>query len=176
MNEPDRELFFSAQGGNMDAFEKIILFYEKGLFNYILRLTTNAHDAEDLTQETFLKIFNSIKGYDPDRPFKTWAYTIATRTVYDWFRRKKVRKELFVLDEEGADETFGDLSAYKDIETLKDLEFALKGLKPAYKSILLLHYREGFSYEEIAETFNIPLNTVKTNLRRAKLQLKKLLT
>lgn len=176
MERSEEEIFLRAKHGDISAFEKIVSTHERALFNYILRLTGNTHDSEDLLQETFLKIYNSIKTYDTARPFKTWAYTIATRTAYDFFRKKKVRKELLTLDEEGPDETFEDPEAYNKIERLGDLEAALKKIKPVYQSVLLLYYQEGFSYEEISSMLGAPLNTIKTNLRRAKLELKKILS
>jgi len=176
MERSEKEIFLAAKRGDIPAFEKIVLSHERALFNYILRLSGSTHDAEDLLQETLLKIYNSIKTYDTKRPFKTWAYTIATRSVYDFWRKKKVRKELLTLDEDGADETFEDPDAYNKMERLGDLEMALKKIKPAYQSVLLLYYQEGFSYEEISSMLGIPLNTIKTNLRRAKLELKKILS
>lgn len=176
MGRSEKEIFLAAQRGDISAFEKIVLSHEQALFNYILRLSGNTHDAEDLLQETFLKIYNAIKTYDTARPFKTWAYTIATRTTYDFFRKKKVRKELLTLDEDGPDETFEDPDAYNKIERLGDLEMALKKIKPSYRSVLFLYYQEGFSYEEMSSVLGIPLNTIKTNLRRAKLELKKILS
>lgn len=172
----EKELLLSAKRGEMWAFEELIRLYERGVFGYLLRLTGDKEDAQDVAQETFLKVFNSISSYDTERPFKAWIYTIATRTLYDWFRKKKVRKELYIIDDEDSGfETIDETDAYKRIDTGHDLEIALKKIKPAYKSVLLLYYMQGFTYEEIAKILSEPLGTVKTNIRRAKIALRDIL-
>lgn len=172
----EKEFIAKAQKGDVGAFEEIMSEYERSIFGYVLRLTANREDAEDITQETFLKVYNHLNSYDASRPFKTWIYTIATRTVYDLFRKRKVHQELYIIDDEDIGfETIDETDAYKKIETAEELENALAKIKPTYRSILLLHYMQEFTYEEISEALNQPLGTVKTNLRRAKIALKQIL-
>lgn len=176
MEGSEKELILRARSGSIPDFEELMRLYEGGVYGYILRLTGNSPDAEDLTQDTFLKIFNALRTYDQERSFKTWAYTIATRTVYDFFRKKKVRKELYIIDDEDSGfETIDESQSYAKIETVEDLGRALLEIKPAYKSVLLLYYSEGFTYEEIAQALGKPINTVKTNIRRAKQALKEVI-
>lgn len=168
----DAELLKSAKSGDLAAFEKILWLYEKPIFNYIRRLVNQLEDAEDLTQKTFIKLYKSLKSVNPEKNFKSWLYKIATNTVYDWFRKQKRNSEILMENSEIQAETFAHEDAYYQIESLIDLEKALNEIKPAYKSILLLYYKNGLEYNEIAEILGVPINTVKTHLRRAKLELK----
>ena len=157
----------------MAAFEQLLYAYEKRIFNYILRLIQHKEDAEDITQETFLKVYKNLHKFDQNKNFKTWLYTIATNTTYDWLRRKKTRRELFVIDDpESNFETIDEFDAYKEVEDKEVVEQALQCIKPLYKSILLMYYKDELTYEEIAHHLRIPLNTVKTHLFRAKRALK----
>ena len=157
----------------MVSFEQLLYAYEKRIFNYILRLIQNKEDAEDIAQETFIKVYKNLHKIDQDKNFKTWLYTIATNTTYDWLRRKKSRRELFVIDDpESSFETIDEVDTYKEVEDKEVVEQALQCIKPLYKSILLMYYKDELTYEEIAHHLRIPLNTVKTHLFRAKRALK----
>ncbi len=158
-----------AKRGRLDAFEKIISLYEKGIFSYIYSSVAHMQDAEDLTQETFIRLYKNLKVIDTEKNFKAWLYKIGMNVMYDWFRKKKRRQELFLIDDDTHQfETIDEKDPYWMVENAQQLELALSRLKPAQKQILLLFYYQGFSYEEIAGILSIPLNTVKTNLRRAK--------
>jgi RNA polymerase sigma-70 factor (ECF subfamily) len=91
VNINEKELLAQAKGGSLAAFEKILYLYEKPIFNYICRLTRQKEDAEDLTQQTFIKLYKSLKSINLDKSFKSWLYKIATNTTYDWFRKKEAR-------------------------------------------------------------------------------------
>ncbi len=172
----ERDLIIRVKKGSIPAFEKLLKDYERRIFNYLYRIAGNRTDAEDLTQETFIKLYANRRNIDPDKSFQSWLYRIATNTAYDWFRRRKGRHESFTIDDpEKPYETIDPSSSYNTIETVKDVENALSRLKPAYRTILLLFYNEGLSYEEIAEVSDLPLNTVKTNIRRAKEALGKII-
>jgi RNA polymerase sigma-70 factor, ECF subfamily len=173
-----REIIQSAKRGDVDAFEKILTVYEQQIFHYLYKILGQRQDAEDATQETFLKIYKNLKKIDLQKNFRAWLYKIATNTAYDRLRKKKLRPELF-LDDINTIETMEDESAYdriEGIENKKVIEEALQKIKPGYKSILLLFYKEELSYEEIAEALSIPLNTVKSHIFRAKKSLKNELT
>lgn len=172
LNE-EKYLLNLAKSGDIEAFEKILFLYEKPIYNYIYRLTGQKQDAEDLTQKTFIKLYKSLKTINLDKNFKSWLYKIATNTVYDWFRKKKREAELLISDQEEYFETLEQEDAYYNLETNRELETALNELKPIYKSVLLLFYKESLPYQEIAQALNLPLNTVKTYLYRAKQALKK---
>lgn len=168
-----KEILMKAKRGDIAAFETILFAYEKPIFNYIRRVVGGAPDAEDITQETFIKFYTHIGSLDPEKNIKSFLFTIATRTAYDWLRKKQKQPKIFSFDDtEFPVETIGDDSTYYNVERLTGLEEALEKIKPQQKSILMLFYREGFSYQEIADIFNLPINTVKTHLRRAKQSLR----
>jgi len=180
MTDVDKTTILQAKNGNLAAFENIVYRFEKPLYSYLYRLCGHGQTAEDLTQETFLKIYKNLKKIDPDGNFSSYIFTIATHVAYDFFRKKKHVQELFILDDPESDiETITEEHAYTIVEKIENSEFiekALSQLKTEYKTVLLLFYKEDFSYETIAKTLHIPLNTVKTYLHRAKRALKEVLS
>jgi RNA polymerase sigma-70 factor (ECF subfamily) len=172
----EKELLYQAKNGSLAAFEKILFLYEKPIYNYVYRLTGRKEDAEDLTQKTFIKLFKSLKTINLDKSFKSWLYKIATNTAYDWFRQRK-RETEFLVEEPGQYfETIEADDPYYSVETAELLDQALGEIKTIYRSVILLYYKDGLTYQEVADTLQIPINTVKTHLRRAKLALKNQLT
>lgn len=170
----DKKIFEAAKKGDLAAFEQILFLYEKLVFNYLFRLVGRREDAEDLTQETFIKLYRSLALIDPENNVKAWIYKIATNTAYDWLRQKHREKELYILDV-SLDRNFETNSlnpTYYNIENAYDMEKMLEKIKPTYKTVLLLFYYEDLDYKKIANILSVPINTVKTYLRRAKLALK----
>lgn len=176
--DDDATLIAKANAGDTAAFEALLLRYEKPIFGYLVRLVGTKDDAADLTQDTFVKLYHHLHGADTRKHFRSWLYTIATRTAYDWFRKKK-RMRLSSLEETGElPETIEDNDAYTYIEAKERaarLDEALAALHPTHRAVLLLFYKENLSYEEIARTLDAPINTVKTHLHRAKKALRALL-
>lgn len=170
----ERELIALARQGDLSAFEQLLFLYERAVFNYLLRLVNHWQDAQDITQETFIKVYKSLAALDPDKSPKAWIFTIATHTAYDWLRKKQKSREFFVDDPETLETIQPDLS-YEKVERSeesKQLKEALLRLKPLYRAVLLLYYQQELRYGEIAQALSLPLNTVKTYLRRAKQALK----
>ena len=169
----DKNILIRAKAGDLEAFEYILFFYEKMIYNYCLRILKNSQNAKDITQETFIKVYTHRKKIDPEKNIKTWIFTIATNTAYDFLRSKKRKREIS-LDEEN--ETISSHEAYYLEEGLiSDVDKALAQIKFEYKRVLLLFYQQGFAYKEIAEILEMPINTVKTYISRGKEQLKELL-
>lgn len=175
-NSEEKELLNQARGGSIEAFEKILFLYEKPIYNYIYRLTRQKEDAEDLTQKTFIKLYKILKTINLEKSFKSWLYKIATNTTYDWFRKKKREAEFLVPESDKYFETIDADEAYYDVVEVGLLDKALAEIKPIFRSVILLYYKDGLTYQEIADTLQIPINTVKTHLRRAKEELKNKLT
>lgn len=171
----ERELVAKLKSGEFSAFEELLLKYERQIFNHAYRLTMNAGDAEDLTQETFLRLYDRRETLIPEKGAKNWLYAVAANAAYDLFRKRKRANEVSA-DDGDEPETNPAYSPYYRIERAEDIENALGALKPAYRSALILFYKEGFSYEEIAEFLGLPVNTVKTHIRRGKEALKSLLS
>lgn len=176
MEEIDKKILIAAKNKDLRAFEVILSHYERAIFNYIFRLVNHRQDAEDLTQETFIKVYTRLSSIDPEKNFRAWLYEIATNTTRDWFRKKTGRPELLIIDDpESSFETIDEDSSYIKIEEAKDIRDALDSIKPAYRTALLLFYWQGFSYGEISSILSLPINTVKTYLYRGKKALKEAL-
>ena len=166
----DYDVLVRVKAGDLEAFEYLLFFYEKAIYNYCLQILRNSNYAQDVTQETFIKVYTHRKLIDLEKNIKTWIFTIATNTAYDFLRSKK-RKNEISLDIEN--ETILSFEAYYPQEGLvTDVSKALEQINPEYKKVLLLFYQQGFQYQEIAEIFGIPVNTVKTHISRGKEQLK----
>ncbi len=162
----------------MEPFEHLVLQHERKIYFYIYRMVGgNRHDAEDLTQETFLRAYRHISSIDPSQNVTAWLFTIATHLVYDRSRSAQKRHEIVMDTSQLDDETIALVASYNSIEAendRRDLESALQKIKPQYRSVLLLYYKEGFAYHEIATMLSLPINTVKTHIVRAKKELQKL--
>ncbi len=173
METIDKDILIRARAGDLEAFEYILSFYEKVIYNYCLRILKNSQNAKDVAQETFIKVYTHRKDIDPTKNIKTWIFTIATNTTYDFLRSKK-RKNEISLDEEN--ETISSFEAYyPQAGVVSDVEKAMEQINPEYKKVLLLFYQQGFQYQEIADMLEMPINTVKTHISRGKEQLKEIL-
>jgi len=170
----ESEIVALAKRGNLAAFEQLLLLYEKPVFNYLLRLVNHWQDAQDITQETFLKVYKNLRILKPDTSPKAWIFTIATNTAYDWLRKKRKSRELSLGSLEYI-ETIDYDRSYKKVEEYQQTQQLVKvmaALKPRYRTVLLLYYQQELRYGEIAQALSLPINTVKTCLRRAKQALK----
>lgn len=169
-----KDILICAKEGDIDAFEQILSFYEKAVFNYCLHILKNSQNAKDAAQETFIKVYTSRKKIDPEKNIKTWIFTIATNTIYDFLRWKKRKNEISL---DANIETISDSETYyyTGEGIVSDVEKALEKINTQYKKALLLFYQQGFQYQEIAEILEIPINTVKTHINRGKEQLKEIL-
>lgn len=175
-NIDEKQLIEELANGSLTAFEQLLSIYERPIFNYLRRLTSNQTDAEDLTQETFIKLYRFHRSLNPDKNFKSFLYKIATNTTYDFLRKKMSHEELFIIDDpESNFETIDDEITYKNMEQreMADIvEAALSKIKPIYRTVLLLLYQKELTYEEIAQFLKLPINTIKTYIHRAKLAFK----
>ena len=171
----NQEIVTNFKAGQSQAFDLIVTFYQKPIYSHLYRLVNNKEDALDLTQDTFVKIYKNRKNVDLDKNFKSWLYKIATNIAYDWLKKQKKLPISKDFDDLIEFETIKTNSQYYSIEQLNnlDLEEALKSLKPVQENSLRLYYQQGFTYVEIGEILQLPLNTVKTHIARAKAELLK---
>ena len=172
----DQNIVKNATFGDKIAMKEIVKQYEKPVYHFLFKMTQNVEDAEDLTQETLLKIYRKINKYNSTFKFSTWVFAIAKNTAYDWMRKNKNRELLIINDTENLFEPISikkvDSPEYEAKSGIIDLKKAMDKIRPVYKSVLDLFYIQGFSYKEIASIHQIPVNTVKTYIYRAKLILK----
>lgn len=167
-------------GGETEAFELLVLEYQKNVYNVALRITGNAEDAADMAQEAFIKAFNSIYSFKGDSRFSVWLYRIVSNVCVDFLRSRARRpaSSLSTENEEGesveleiADES---LSPEKLLETKLSCEAVRRGLDSLpgdYRQILLLREIQGLSYDEIAQILDIEIGTVKSRIFRARKKL-----
>lgn len=165
-----------ARQGDLYAFEQIMRLYERRIFGYVMRHVNNQEDAEDITQEVFIKLYKKFDSYDPKQTFTTWLFTIATNTIYDFLRHRRGKQDLLIVDDPVQPfETADTRDAYIEVEASVDVAQGLEKIKTVYRTVLLLYYRDELTCEEIAAALNTPVGTVKTHLSRARKSLKEVL-
>jgi len=175
--------------GEVAAFERLVAERSAEVYALLYRLTSDPEEARDLTQETFLRAFQSISRFRGDADLKTWIYRIAinqARNRWRWWKRRRRDVTVSLDDSRGSSEQ--PLSASLKNEDAPDpeqetlaheregqLRAALLGLRSAYREAVILRDVEGFSYEEIATTLEISIGTVKSRLSRGRLELRHML-
>lgn len=177
--EHESDIILRAVKGDERACETLLNSYKGRIFSYVYRTIRNYHDAEDVTLDTFVKCFKSLKNFDTKRPFATWLYTIAHNLTIDFLRKNKKHYEQIderpIEEVEIADEKSSRPAWDYDIrQKLNKVEQALGQLPPIDREIIILFHREEKSYQEISSILNIPETTIKTRLHRARLKLKEL--
>ncbi len=172
--------------GETAAFERLVAEHSGDVYALLYRLTTDAEEARDLTQETFLRAFQSIGRFRGDANLKTWIYRIAinqARNRWRWWRRRKrdVTVSLDTIDDRNEQPLSAKLTDDDAIDPEQEmlareregyLRAALLELKRPFREAVVLRDVEGFSYEEIAETLQISIGTVKSRLSRGRLELR----
>lgn len=176
----DLEIILLYKEGNAGAFKELVDRYTPILYNFIARIASR-NEAPDIVQEIFIKIWKYINKFDPTKAsFKTWIFTIAKNTATDFLRKKKSLLfsdiEKYNEDETSFEENIPDdkILRNEELEKIEDIELlnsVLEKLRPTYREILILHYQEDMTFNEIGKTLNKPLNTIKSQHRRALLEL-----
>lgn len=182
MDNADKKIIEEFLAGDESAFERLLKKYLKRVYNFLYQLTSDKSALDDLTQITFIKAWKNIKKFDKNRGFKTWLFTIAKNTAYDYFKKKKTIPFSNFTDEEGNNklEKIADENIFPDellmrADATNVLEKKLQELPEHYRLILTLHYKEDFSLSEIAEILKIPYNTAKSQHQRGLEKLRSLL-
>ena len=168
----DKELMERFLRGEIEGFNLLVENYKVRLFNLLYRLTGAREEAEDILQETFLRVYREKESYNFDYSFSTWIYTIALNLCRNLYRRKnRVRftsLDTLLSQPDSSSENFGNKSRLSSI-----LEKAIITLPLKYKKVFLLRDVDQLSYEDIALTLEIPIGTVKSRVNRARRILKK---
>ena len=164
MNLSDEELVSNLnKTGDVRFFEILMDRYKNNIYNFILRYISSKEDSEDLTQEIFVKVFFKISSFDSSKAsFKTWLFTITKNSIYNKLKEKKMTNLIYEVED-----THILVNEHDDM-----VQNGLNKLDKKYKIILLMYYMEGLKYKEIADILKIPINTVKTRIKRGKLLLK----
>jgi RNA polymerase sigma-70 factor (ECF subfamily) len=163
----------AVQRGDPDAFGSLMARYQNRLYRYLYRLVPERSAAEDLFQQTWLKVLESIHRFDPGRNFEAWLFAVARNVAIDHLRRRRLQSldELFENDipllERSRAPGAGALEQVLSSEQAALVQSALDSQPAMYREILSLRFEEEMKLEEIAELLSIPLSTVKSRLGRA---------
>ncbi len=176
MEHPEAKWLELAIHGDEDAFCHLMELYQKPVFNLCYRMTGDPQEAEDASQETFLRAFQNLKRYDPQRSFATWLLSIAAHYCIDQIRR---RKALITPLDELPEETIPDADPGPEkqatrLEEQRMLRSLLDQLGPQDRAAVVLRYWYDLSDEEIGQTLSLTVSAVKSRLHRARRELAKL--
>ncbi|HTR22198.1 MAG TPA: sigma-70 family RNA polymerase sigma factor [Gemmatimonadales bacterium] len=182
----DQQIVAWANAGREDAFHEIVRRYERPIFSLLYRMVRDRALAEDLAQETFIKVLNGIRSYRPEYKFSSWIFKVANNAAIDHLRRRAID----TLSLDGAPDArtpdemqstalqLGDERGESPLAELESRELggqidrAIARLRPEYRACILLRHVEGYAYEEIAQILDLPLGTVKTYIHRARNELR----
>ena len=170
--DPDETLIARVKAGEQLAFSILVHRYEGPLFNYLRRLLHNAADAEDVFQETFLRVYQQARRFRDGAPFRPWLYRIATNAANDRLRKRGRRAEVSLDGSPGLASALPSKknspdAAAREAETIARLESAISGLPMKQRAVFLMARYEGMAYAGIAEALQIPVGTVKSRMNKA---------
>jgi RNA polymerase sigma-70 factor (ECF subfamily) len=187
-NLPDADVVALAQQGREVAYRELLRRYERPVFSLVFRMVRDRAVAEDLAQDTFIKVLNHIDRYRPEFKFSSWLFKIANNVAIDHLRKRQLdtvsidgsphaatAAEAAATAFELPDHAESALDELEAKELGSAIERAIATLRPEYRACILLRHVEGRSYEEIAATLDLPLGTVKTFIHRARHQLREVL-
>ena len=166
--------------GDTNAFEELVLEYEKKVYSVALRMLNNSEDAADMTQEAFIKAYNSLSGFRGDSKFSVWLTRIVSNLCLDFMRSRNRRPtvSLSMEDEDGEDVQLDIADTSQSPEQLlersltrESVRRGLQSLPEDYREILLLREIQGLSYDEIAAALDIEVGTVKSRIFRGRKKL-----
>jgi len=177
----ERALLLRCKNGDIGAFDELYGRYEKRVFNCAYHISGNYHDASDITQEAFIRVYNSIQTFRGDANFLTWIYRIVTNVYLDERKKSKAHKqtsldEFIELDENSVTRQIVDehplpAEVVESKEKAEVVRAAINSLPDYQRAIVTLYHVEDMSYDEIADILQLPIGTVKSRLNRARLAL-----
>jgi len=183
MNETsdDLQLIARFKQNDMSAFGEIVSKYQDKVYNLCRHMLRNADDAQDAAQDVFLKAYQALPKFQPEASLYTWLYRIATNTCID-YRKKPIFESLLGDFGEGerlihdrASDAPSPEKLYQSKQIDQALQEGLGKLSPKLRAIIILKEIEELSYEEIADTLEISMGTVKSRIARAREELRKLM-
>lgn len=171
----DGELIAGAIKGRTDGFEELVRRYQRPITSYVFRMLGDYEASLDVTQEVFIKVYNSLAKYSSEYKFSTWLYRIAHNAAIDHMRRNSVTPQS--IEMENADGTYqiqiesrasSPEQDHERNEWRAEIDTVVRCLPAAYRDLILLRHARDLSYDEIAEVTGLPLGTVKNRLFRAR--------
>lgn len=183
MERADEQVLIQrCKDGDIGAFDELVAHFEKRVFNFAYRIAGNYDGANDVAQEAFIRVFNSIQTFRGDANFTTWIYRIVTNVYLDERKKAKSHRltsldEYIELDENSVTRQIVDESPTPDQlvehkERDSVVQKAISSLPDYQRIIVTLYHTQNRSYEEIADILKLPIGTVKSRLNRARLALK----
>ena len=172
----EADMILRAKQGSSEAFELLVQENASFVFNLALRLTQNPQEAEDLSQEVFVRVWKALPNFRLEARFSTWLYRIVANLCYD--RLPKLRRELnaieinTVINMQNDDQTRQPEHKLLSSEQSAELHDAIDHLPQSYRLLITLRHLQGMSYDDIAEVTGQPLGTVKSGIYRARNMLK----
>ncbi len=174
MCKPDEmKLIEQCIKGDRQAFEALLIQYEKPVFNAAYRMLNNREDASDVTQTVFLKVYENFDSFDPSRRFFSWVYRITLNESINWLSKQK---RLEPLQHETAADSKSPEQEVDSAQLSAAVQAALMTIKTDYRSVVILKHFLGCSYMEISDVLEIPEKTVRSRLYSARQLLKATLT
>lgn len=179
----DQQLIANYLAGDEQSLELLIKRYLKPIYSFVSRYVGNGQEAEDITQEVFVRVWRNLKKFDQNKSFKTWIFSIAKNTAIDFFKKKKSipfsefenEKRENMITETLADPSPLPQELLERADMAQMLNSAMEKLSPKYRMVLFLRYNDHFNFREIAESLGEPENTIRSRHRRALIMLKKIL-
>ena len=176
----DLDIIRGCLAGDERSYRELLARYPARVYGLALRMVRQSQDAEDVTPETFVRVFRHLDRYDLGRPFGAWVFTIASRLCIDHIRRRRLAPvSLFQADPGSDDERMIDIEdpekrpdeVAQHGEEERRVQDLIDTLPPHYRIVVMLRHQQDMSYEEIAEALSLPLGTVKARIHRARAQL-----
>ena len=174
----DAQLVTRSKSADVEAFGELVRRYQKPVFRIVLRMVKSPDDADDITQDTFVRAYRGLKTFKEEFDFHPWLFRIAYNQAINFLNKRKRQAAVDLDDVPERDiktgpEPESPIQSASRQELLKRLESALERLPEEQRTVFLLRVREGLSYEEIAETMGTPKGTVMSRLARARMALRK---
>lgn len=167
----DADLVRAIQNGDISSFETLVDRYQRGLTSFVIHFIPDAQTAQDVVQDAFVRVYKTIDRVDPSRKFSTYVFEIAKNAALSVLRAKKHTIPLESIVELSDDAIF--FEQYLRNDQAQRVREAVNRLPSKYRQVIMLYYFDDVSYEGISTKLQVPINTVRTHLKRAKDLLKK---
>lgn len=182
MNYVETRLAKLSRGGDRRAFAELVELYKDKIYHLGYRMLNQKQEAEDVVQETFLRVYTNLERYDENQKFSTWIYRIATNLCIDRLRKRKPSYSIDAEMTNGEGTDWHVILASKDpgpdeelilSETQTNIREAIQTLPDKYKAVVILRYLHDMSLQEIGEVLDMPVTTIKTRVHRGREFLRK---
>ncbi|MEN6371763.1 MAG: sigma-70 family RNA polymerase sigma factor [Armatimonadota bacterium] len=172
--EPDTELVERVRCGDIPAYSELVVKHQRAIYGIVSRMVTSRDDVDDLVQDVFVTAYKSIGSFRGQAAFSTWLHAIAVNTTIKHIRKSKIRQTMPIEDMEMVADTVNDtpreklpIDAAEESERKQAVQRAVDGLPEKHRMVVILHYFEDYSCEEIAKTLNCSVGTVWSRLHYA---------